>query len=38
MAEYLVNDKSITPGTPVFHFLKTERNRHDRYNNPQPAQ
>lgn len=37
MAEYQVNDKLIIPGTPVFHFLKTERNRHDRYN-PQPAQ
>jgi hypothetical protein len=38
MAEYQVSDKSIIPGAPVFHFLKTERNRHDRYNNPQPAQ
>ncbi len=38
MAEYQVNDKSIIPSAPVFHFLKTERNRHDRYNNPQPAQ
>jgi hypothetical protein len=38
MAEYQVNDKSIIPGAPVFHFLKTERNRHGRYNNPQPAQ
>lgn len=37
MAEYQVSDKSIIPGTPVFHSLKTERNRHDRYN-PQPAQ
>lgn len=38
MAEYQDNDKSIIPGAPVFHFLKTERSRHDRYNNPQPAQ
>lgn len=38
MAEYQVNDKSITPGTPVFHSLKTERNCHDRYNSSQPAQ
>lgn len=30
MAEYQSNDKSIIPGTPVFHSLKTERNRHDR--------
>jgi hypothetical protein len=37
MAEYQVSDKSIILGTPVFHFLKTERNSHDRYN-PQPAQ
>ncbi len=29
MAEYQVNDKSILPGTPVFHSIKTERNRHD---------
>lgn len=37
MAEYQVNDKSILAGAPVFHSLKTERNRHDRYNNPHPA-
>lgn len=29
MAEYQVNDKPILPGTPVFHSIKTERNRHD---------
>lgn len=38
MAEYQVKDKSIIPGAPVFHSLKTERNRHDRYNSSQPAQ
>lgn len=38
MAEYQVSDKSIIPGTPVFHSLKTEKSRHDRYNNPKPAQ
>lgn len=38
MAEYQVNDKSILSGAPVFHSLKTERNRHDRYDNPQPTQ
>lgn len=30
MAEYQVSDKSIIPGAPVFHSLKTEINRHDR--------
>jgi len=30
MAEYQSNDKSIILGAPVFHSLKTERNRHDR--------
>lgn len=29
MTEYQVNDKSIIPGAPVFHSLKTEKNRHD---------
>lgn len=38
MAEYQSNDKSIIPGAPVFHPLKAERNRHERYNNPKPAQ
>lgn len=38
MAEYQVNDKSIIPGAPVFHFFKTEKNRHDKYNKPKPTQ
>lgn len=38
MAEYQSNDKSIISGAPVFYSFKTERNRHDRYNNPKPAQ
>lgn len=38
MAEYQSNDTSIAPGTPVFHSLKTERKRHDRYKTPKPSQ
>lgn len=38
MAECQSDDKTIISGAPVFHSFKTEKNLHDKYNKPKPAQ